>query len=197
MNLSGEVRHTLKGRKLEGLICRHPWLDQDSLVILADYVTLEAGTGLVHTAPGHGQEDYDVGSRYGLQPYSPVDDAGRFTDEVPEFAGQKVEAANPGIIELLRQKGKLLKVQETSHSYPHCWRCKQPIIFRATEQWFISMEKNGLRQKALAAIDQVTWVPRLGPGPHLSNGGAPPRLVYLPPALLGRAHRRLPLRKLR
>ena len=152
----------LRGRKLEGAICRHPWLDRDSQVILADYVTLEAGTGLVHIAPGHGQEDYVFGSRYGLQPYSPVDDGGRFTDEVPEFAGQKVEAANPGIIELLRQKGKLLKVEETSHSYPHCWRCKQPIIFRATEQWFISMEKNGLRQKALAAIDRVTWIPRWG-----------------------------------
>ncbi len=162
MGLQGEVRHTLRGRKLEGLICRHPWLDRDSQVILADYVTLEAGTGLVHIAPGHGQEDYVFGSRYGLPPYSPVDDSGRFTDEVPEFAGQKVEAANPGIIELLRQQGKLLKVEETSHSYPHCWRCKQPIIFRATEQWFISMEKNGLRQKALAAIDQVTWIPRWG-----------------------------------
>jgi isoleucyl-tRNA synthetase len=162
MNLSGEVHHTVRGRKLEGLICRHPWLARDSQVILADYVTLEAGTGLVHIAPGHGQEDYVFGSRYGLPPYSPVDDGGRFTDEVPEFAGQKVEAANPGIIELLRQQGKLLKVEETSHSYPHCWRCKQPIIFRATEQWFISMEKNGLRQKALAAIDQVTWIPRWG-----------------------------------
>ncbi|MCX5892340.1 MAG: isoleucine--tRNA ligase, partial [Deltaproteobacteria bacterium] len=162
MGLEGEVHHTLRGRKLEGLICRHPWLAQDSQVILADYVTLEAGTGLVHIAPGHGQEDYVFGSRYGLPPYSPVDDGGRFTDEVPEFAGQKVEAANPGIIGLLRQKDKLLKVEETSHSYPHCWRCKQPIIFRATEQWFISMEKNGLRQKALAAIDQVTWIPRWG-----------------------------------
>ncbi|OYV68499.1 MAG: hypothetical protein B7Z74_08305 [Deltaproteobacteria bacterium 21-66-5] len=162
MGLQGEVIGTRRGRSLEGLIARHPWLAQDSQVILADYVTLEAGTGLVHIAPGHGQEDYVFGSRYGLPPYSPVDDSGRFTDEVPEFAGQKVEAANPGIIELLRQKGKLLKVEETSHSYPHCWRCKQPIIFRATEQWFISMEKNGLRHKALAAIDKVTWVPRWG-----------------------------------
>ena len=133
-----------------------------SQVILANYVTLEAGTGLVHIAPGHGQEDYVFGRRYGLAPYSPVDDGGRFTDEVPEFAGQKVEAANAGIIELLRQQGKLLAAEEMSHSYPHCWRCKQPIIFRATEQWFISMEDNGLRQKALAAIDRVTWIPRWG-----------------------------------
>jgi isoleucyl-tRNA synthetase len=162
LGLAGEVRHTLPGRQLEGLICRHPWINRDSQVILADYVTLEAGTGLVHIAPGHGQEDFDFGRRYGLEPYSPVDDGGRFTPEVPEFAGQKVEAANAGIIELLRQKGRLLKVEEASHSYPHCWRCKQPIIFRATEQWFISLEKNGLRQKALSAIDQVSWIPRWG-----------------------------------
>jgi isoleucyl-tRNA synthetase len=123
---------------------------------------LEAGTGLVHIAPGHGQEDYDSGRRYGLEPYSPVDDGGRFTGEVPEFAGQKVWEANAGINELLKQKGRLLSAQEMSHSYPHCWRCKQPIIFRATEQWFISMEANGLRQKALAAIDRVTWIPRWG-----------------------------------
>jgi isoleucyl-tRNA synthetase len=160
--LQGRETLKVRGRQLEGAICRHPWIERNSQVILADYVTLEAGTGLVHIAPGHGQEDYDFGRRYGLEPFSPVDDGGRFTDEVPEFAGQKVEAANAGIIELLRQKGKLLKVEETSHSYPHCWRCKQPIIFRATEQWFISMEKNGLRQKALAAIDQVTWIPRWG-----------------------------------
>ncbi len=151
-----------RGRHLEGAVCRHPWIGRDSQVILADYVTLEAGTGLVHIAPGHGQEDYDFGRKYGLEPYSPVDDAGRFTAEVPEFAGQQVEAANPGIIALLEQKGRLLSAQEASHSYPHCWRCKQPIIFRATEQWFISMEKNDLRRKALTAIDQVTWIPRWG-----------------------------------
>ena len=151
-----------RAAQLEGAICRHPWLERDSLVILADYVTLEAGTGLVHIAPGHGQEDYDSGRKYGLAPYSPVDDDGRFTEEVPEFAGQKVFEANAGIIELLRQQGQLLAAAETTHSYPHCWRCKQPIIFRATEQWFISMEHNGLRQKALEAIDRVTWIPRWG-----------------------------------
>jgi isoleucyl-tRNA synthetase len=160
--LTGQVILKVKGRKLEGAICRHPWLGRDSQVILANYVTLEAGTGLVHTAPGHGQEDYDSGRRYGLEPYSPVDDGGRFTQEVPEFAGQKVWDANAGIIELLKAKGKLLAAQEMTHSYPHCWRCKQPIIFRATEQWFISMEANDLRQKALAAIDRVTWIPRWG-----------------------------------
>ncbi len=134
-------------------------------MILANYVTLEAGSGLVHIAPGHGQEDYDSGIKYGLAPYSPVDDAGRFTDEVepPELRGQQVWQANAAIIELLKEKGKLWgQPREMTHSYPHCWRCKQPIIFRATEQWFISMEKNGLRQKALAAIEQVTWIPRWG-----------------------------------
>jgi len=162
MGLEGRVRDTRRGRDLEGLICRHPWLERDSQVILANYVTLEAGTGLVHIAPGHGQEDYDYGRRYNLAPYSPVDDGGRFTEEVPEFAGQKVWEANAGIIELLRQKGKLLRPGEITHSYPHCWRCKQPIIFRATEQWFISMAANDLRPKALAAIDRVTWIPRWG-----------------------------------
>jgi isoleucyl-tRNA synthetase len=160
--LTGREIWRLPGRRLEGAVCRHPWIERTSQVILADYVTLEAGTGLVHTAPGHGQEDYDSGRKYGLPPYSPVDDNGRFTAEVPEFAGQQVWAANAGITELLRREGKLLKAQETSHSYPHCWRCKQPVIFRATEQWFISLEHNGLRQKALAAIDRVTWIPRWG-----------------------------------
>jgi len=160
--LEGQEILRVKGRQLEGAVCRHPWLEQDSQVILANYVTLEAGTGLVHTAPGHGQEDYDSGRKYGLAPYSPVDDGGRFTQEVPEFAGQPVWAANAGIIELLRQKSRLLAAEETTHSYPHCWRCKQPIIFRATEQWFISMEANDLRRKALEAIDRVTWVPRWG-----------------------------------
>jgi isoleucyl-tRNA synthetase len=121
-----------------------------------------AGTGLVHIAPGHGQEDYDSGRKYNLSPYSPVDDDGRFTSEVPEFQGQRVWDANPGIIDHLRQRGVLLLAEEASHSYPHCWRCKEPIIFRATEQWFISMEQNGLREKALAAIDRVAWIPRWG-----------------------------------
>jgi isoleucyl-tRNA synthetase len=160
--LKGEVLRRWEGRFLEGVVCRHPWLDRDSPVILADYVTLTAGTGLVHIAPGHGQEDYDSGLKYGLSPYSPVDDRGCFTGEVPEFAGQTVWQANAGIIDLLSRQGRLIHAEETTHSYPHCWRCKQPIIFRATEQWFISMEKNNLRRKALEAIDQVAWIPRWG-----------------------------------
>jgi isoleucyl-tRNA synthetase len=160
--LAGTVLETRPGRDLEGLVYRHPWLDRESRVILADYVTLTAGTGLVHIAPGHGQEDYDSGRKYGLAPYSPVDDHGRFTGEVPEFAGQQVWEANAGIIRLLEEKGRLLRSDTAVHSYPHCWRCKQPIIFRATEQWFISLEKNGLRQKALENIDRVTWIPKWG-----------------------------------
>ena len=160
--LRGQILETRRGRELEGLICRHPWLTRDSRVILADYVTLSAGTGLVHIAPGHGQEDYDSGLKYGLSPYSPVDDHGRFTTEVPEFAGQGVWEANTGIIDLLKARGRLLLAETATHSYPHCWRCKQPIIFRATEQWFISLEKNDLRRKALENIDRVTWIPRWG-----------------------------------
>ncbi|MBM4287399.1 MAG: isoleucine--tRNA ligase [Deltaproteobacteria bacterium] len=148
--------------RLEGCRARHPWINRESQVISADYVTLEAGSGLVHIAPGHGQEDYDSGRRYNLETYSPVDDDGRFIPEVTEFAGLKVWEANPRIIELLQQRGMLLGGQDISHSYPHCWRCNRPIIFRATEQWFISMAANDLRTRALQAINQVTWIPRWG-----------------------------------
>lgn len=158
----GEELLEVPAARLEGLRARHPWLDRESQVILADYITLEAGTGLVHIAPGHGQEDYDSGRRYNLETYSPVDDNGRFLPEVEVFAGLSVWEANPRIIELLKQRGALLGEAEISHSYPHCWRCKRPIIFRATEQWFISMAANELRRKALEAIDQVEWIPRWG-----------------------------------
>jgi len=158
----GQALTDLPAGRLEGLRARHPWLDRESQVILADYVTLEAGTGLVHIAPGHGQEDYDSARRYNLETYSPVDDNGRFLPEVAEFAGLSVWEANPRIIELLQERGALLGGAEISHSYPHCWRCKRPIIFRATEQWFISLAANDLRAKALAAINQVEWIPRWG-----------------------------------
>ncbi len=191
--LEGQEIFRVKGRALEGAVCRHPWLDRDSQVILANYVTLEAGTGLVHIAPGHGQEDYDSGRRYNLPPYSPVDDGGKFTQEVPEFAGQKVWEANAGIIELLKERGKLLAAADLTHSYPHCWRCKQPIIFRATEQWFISMEANDLRQQSPGGHRPGHLDSPLGPGAHLPDGGAAPGLVHLPAAGLGRAHRGLSL----
>jgi len=148
--------------RLEGCRAGHPWIDRTSTVILADYVTLEAGTGLVHIAPGHGQEDFESGRRYNLETYSPVDDNGRFLPEIEGFAGLKVWDANPGIIELLKEKDRLLASETVSHSYPHCWRCKQPIIFRATEQWFISLAANDLRARALEAITKVEWIPRWG-----------------------------------
>lgn len=147
---------------LEHQYCRHPLYDRPSEIILGTHVTLEAGTGCVHTAPGHGREDFEVGTRYGLEAYSPVDENGRFTDDVEFFARQFVFEADAGIIDKLRSVGALLADGRITHSYPHCWRCKNPVIFRATPQWFISMEKNGLRERALAAIDTVKWIPPWG-----------------------------------
>ena len=152
----------IKAQDLENKRCRHPFYDRESLIILGDHVTLEAGTGCVHTAPGHGREDYDVGLQYGLDAYSPVNDNGVFTDEVERFAGQFVFKANDNINQTLADKGMLLAKEDINHSYPHCWRCKRPVIFRATPQWFISMEKTGLRKKSLQAIDQVRWIPHWG-----------------------------------
>ncbi len=156
------VIEKFKGKKLEGLKARHPFIDRDSAVILGEHVTLEAGTGAVHTAPGHGQEDYEAGLRYGLDIYAPVDQKARFTKEAGPFAGEHVHKANSGIIGLLREKGALLAEEKIAHSYPHCWRCKKPVIFRATEQWFISMQKNGLLRQTIAEADTVAWVPGWG-----------------------------------
>jgi isoleucyl-tRNA synthetase len=157
-----EVLEKFSGKKLEGLKCRHPFLDRDSIIIFASYVTLDTGTGCVHTAPGHGQEDYESGVQYGLEIYSPVDDDGRFTQDVPFFSGQFVFDANEAVNKKLAEMGALLKEEMYEHSYPHCWRTNDPIIFRATEQWFISMDKKGLRQNALKAINEVTWIPPWG-----------------------------------
>ncbi len=150
------------GRALEGKKAKHPLYDRESVLILADYVTLDAGTGAVHTAPGHGQDDYFSGQRYGLDIYAPVDDLGKFTDDVKYFAGKFVFDANEDVNKKLAEAGALLKEDEFEHQYPHCWRCKQPIIFRSTPQWFISMEENGLRKKALEEIDKVRWIPKWG-----------------------------------
>jgi isoleucyl-tRNA synthetase len=150
------------GKQVEGLKCRHPFIDRESVLILANYITLDTGTGCVHTAPGHGQEDYESGIQYHLPIYSPVDDQGRFTSDVPFFAGQFVFDANEAVNQKLAEVGALIHSEPYTHQYPTCWRCKNPIIFRATEQWFISMEKNGLRQKALEAIARVTWIPPWG-----------------------------------
>ena len=152
------------GAALDGLRFRHPFLDRDSPVLLADYVTLDTGTGIVHTAPGHGWDDYLTGIRYGLDIYCPVDEAGRFVPEVAHFAGQKVFDANPAVVELLRERGALLQAGKDKHSYPVCWRCKNPIIFRATEQWFVALDegKPTLREQALEAIAQSKWLPGWG-----------------------------------
>ena len=147
---------------LEKKNCRHPLYDRDSLIVLGEHVTLDAGTGCVHTAPGHGREDYEVGLSYGLEVYSPVDENGKFISTVEGVAGEFIFDANRTINDMLREKGALLAETQVTHSYPHCWRCKKPVIFRATPQWFISMDKTGLREKALKEIDRVRWIPRWG-----------------------------------
>ncbi|TYT74328.1 isoleucine--tRNA ligase [Desulfobotulus mexicanus] len=151
------------GKELENLECTHPFYDRISPVIMGEHVTLEAGTGCVHTAPGHGADDYIVGGRYGLPPYSPVEDNGCYTEEVGEdLAGVFVFKANEMVMEKLASAGHLVHRMDMAHSYPHCWRCKKPVIFRATPQWFISMENNELRKKALEEIDRVEWIPKWG-----------------------------------
>ncbi len=159
-----------RGREIEGARVRHPWLDRVVPVVLADYVTLESGTGLVHTAPGHGHDDHLTGVRYGLDVLTPVDDRGRFTDAVPEWQGLRVFDADRKIVEHLDAAGSLLAAGDFRHSYPHCWRCKNPIVYRATEQWFLRLdgppdgggEEPSLREKALAEIDRLRWVPEWG-----------------------------------
>jgi isoleucyl-tRNA synthetase len=157
-----ETVRIFKGGLLEGTHYRHPLTDRDGLFILAPHVTLEQGTGLVHTAPGHGAEDFHIGTQYGLEPYAPLDDGGRFTEEVPEWAGLHVFKANTPIVERLRELGVLLAHAELEHSYPHCWRCKNPVIFRATVQWFIRMDRHDLRERSREALRTATWVPRWG-----------------------------------
>lgn len=157
-----EIIDEFPGEVLEGQKCRHPFIDRESVLILAPFVTLEAGTGLVHIAPGHGQEDYEIGLEYGLDNFAPVDENGRFTPDVEFFAGEFVFDANESVMKKMKEVGVLLGSMDIGHSYPHCWRCKNPIIFRSTEQWFISMEKKGLREKALKSIGEVRWIPSWG-----------------------------------
>ncbi len=158
-----DILSNVKGRELESLCACHPFYDRDSRFVLADYVTLDTGTGCVHTAPGHGREDYDTGLKYDLEILSPLDDSGRFLDNVEFFAGDFVFDANPKVIEKLKEVGNLLYHGKLKHSYPHCWRCKKPVIFRATLQWFISMEANDLRKKSLEIIEKdVKWIPSWG-----------------------------------
>lgn len=152
-----------KGKDLEGIKAEHPFIKRESVVILGDFVTAQEGTGIVHIAPGHGEDDYEAGLRYGLDIYAPVDDHGRFTDQAgSEIKGIFVFKANPLIIEILKKNNALLKEEKITHSYPHCWRCKKPVIFRATEQWFISLKKNNLRERCLNEIERVNWIPSWG-----------------------------------
>ncbi|HEX3943199.1 MAG TPA: isoleucine--tRNA ligase [Rhizomicrobium sp.] len=151
-----------KGEALEHLSLRHPFYERQVPVILGDHVTLDAGTGAVHTSPGHGLEDYIVGRRYNLEIDNPVGGDGRFLASTPLFAGEQVFDANAHIIKVLIEQGRLLKDEPYHHSYPHCWRHKTPVIFRATPQWFISMEQAGLRKAALEAISHVDWMPAWG-----------------------------------
>ncbi|MGK7893336.1 MAG: isoleucine--tRNA ligase, partial [Xenococcus sp. (in: cyanobacteria)] len=163
------IKTAVSGKILEGITYHHPLFDRDSKVVIGgDYITTESGTGLVHTAPGHGQEDYITGQKYGLPILSPVDDSGKFTEEAGKFAGlqvvakgnEKVSAANQAIIDALQEAGSLLKHEAYEHKYPYDWRTKKPTIFRATEQWFASVE--GFRDAALEAIKSVTWIPAAG-----------------------------------
>jgi len=156
------TRGPWKGRELEGIEFRHPFLDLRVPAVLADYVTLAQGTGIVHTAPGHGSEDFYTGQKYGLETYAPLDDEGHFLEGLPEYKGKTVFEANPHIVALLRARGMLLGEGKLTHSYPHCWRCHNPVIFRATEQWFINLEHAGLRQRALEEIKKVGWTPAWG-----------------------------------
>lgn len=146
---------TYKGRELERAVAKHPLYERDSLVVLGDHVTLDSGTGAVHTAPGHGMEDYLVGLQYDLDIFAPLDDKARFTAEAEPFTGQFYAKANPVIIEALRESGALLAKHDLVHQYPHCWRCKNPVIYRATEQWFASIAL--FRDEMLAQVEQVSW----------------------------------------
>ena len=151
-----------KGAALDRALGRHPFLDQDSLVMVGTHVTADAGTGLVHTAPGHGREDYEIGLKYGLPVYSPVDGAGKYDSRVKEYEGMSVWEANPKIVEKLKGLGRLLSVETIKHSYPHCWRSKNPIIFRATAQWFIELDYKDLRKRCMAEIEKTDWIPSWG-----------------------------------
>src|SRR5688500_9183410 len=159
------VVKTFKGADLDGQKYRHAFYEREGIFVTGEYVTLDAGTGLVHTAPGHGADDFHTGKRYGLPILTPVNGRGEFTAEAAPWEGTQVFKANPLIVQLLRENGSLLAEEKITHSYPHCWRCKNPVIFRATEQWFIALD-SGLREKALAEVDRIQkekgWYPAWG-----------------------------------
>ena len=162
------VRATFKGRDFEGMKFQHPFLPIQVPGVLAGYVTLDQGSGIVHTAPGHGVDDFNTGQKYGLETYAPLDDRGVYTEGLPEYKGKDVFTANPIIVKLLGDRGALLGHHDYKHSYPHCWRCHNPVIFRATEQWFIKMDQAAhgasmtLRAETLEKIRGVKWIPAWG-----------------------------------
>ncbi|MCE5315353.1 MAG: isoleucine--tRNA ligase [Armatimonadota bacterium] len=157
------VVKTVKGSELEGMVFKHPIFDRDSMLVHASYVTLEDGTGVVHTAPGHGREDFETGQRYGLTPINPVDDRGYYTKEAGEFEGLHIiREGNKAVLDKLSEVGNLLASDQISHSYPHCWRCHKPVIFRTTEQWFMSLDHNDLRKRILNEIESVRCFPPEG-----------------------------------
>jgi isoleucyl-tRNA synthetase len=163
------VRETFKGRDFEGRKFQHPFLPVQVPGVLAEYVTLDQGSGIVHTAPGHGADDFYTGQKYNLETYAPIDDRGVYLEGLPEYKGLTVFQANPVVVKLLAERGALLGHHEYKHTYPHCWRCHNPVIFRATEQWFINMEqqpkdpqKKPLRTAALAELPAVRWIPAWG-----------------------------------
>lgn len=157
-----EIIARCKGQVLEGLTLKHPFYDRESLVILGDHVTVDAGTGAVHTAPGHGADDFVVGQRYGLDVLNPVGSNGVFVEDLQYFGGQHVLKANANILEMLQERDRLWAHVDIEHSYPHCWRHKTPIIFRATPQWFVGMHKNALLEQTMTAVDTVEWLPGWG-----------------------------------
>jgi isoleucyl-tRNA synthetase len=153
----------VRGKDIEHSEYRHPFVERISPIVLAAYVSVEDGTGLVHTAPGHGAEDYQTGQKYQLETLSPVDPGGKFDQSAPDWLqGKMVFTANPEIIAALRDSGHLYHEASFVHSYPHCWRCKKPVIFRATEQWFVGVDKNDLRGRTLKQIEEVRWLPEWG-----------------------------------
>jgi isoleucyl-tRNA synthetase len=155
-----KLLRTVKGKELEGIRYTHPFLPRKSEILLADFVTLEEGTGCVHVAPGHGEEDYELGRRHNLPILSPVDDEGKFTSEVKELKGTSIFTANPLIVKRLKRDGYLLYDGKIRHSYPHCWRCGSPLIFRATPQWFLNVDEHDLRHRSSqAVVKKVEWIP--------------------------------------
>ncbi len=156
-----KVIKTFTGQDLEGLMLKHPFIDRESPLVLADFISCEEGSGCVHIAPGHGAEDFSLTKKYDLNILMPIDDKGIF-QEPEEFKGKNIKNANSSVIQALGEKEALVLDEKISHSYPHCWRCKQPIIFRATFQWFLNIDHDNLRQKALGGVDTVRWVPMSG-----------------------------------